>query len=134
MVTIDSAIPAEQLHSINSQTIPSSSGCLGTPSGLDPTRYCSSGSEMRRKRGQYSLTILQEYYYNFLSVDKVFFFFFFWHTMQIVEKLKEIQPSKQKENISNLPTRHHSHFNVGIYKHILGIFFRNKTCGPNDHV
>lgn len=53
--------------------------------------------------------------------------------MQIVEKLKEIQPSKQKENISNRPTRHHSHFNAGIYKHSLDIFFRNKTCGPNDH-
>ena len=60
-------------------------------------------------------------------------FFFFWHTMQIVEKLKEIQPSKQKENISNRPTRHHSHFNAGIYIHSLDIFFRNKTCGPNDH-
>lgn len=94
MVTIDSAIPAEQLHSINSQTIPSSSGRLGAPPAWTPRAIVLQDPKRGEKEGN-TLTILQEYYSNSLSVDKVVFFLS--HTVQIVEKLKEIQPSNKRK-------------------------------------
>lgn len=94
MVTIDSAIPAEQLHSINSQTIPSSSGRLGAPPAWTPRAIVLQDPKRGEKRGQYS--------YHITGILLQFFKcgqsgFFLSHTVQIVEKLKEIQPSNKRK-------------------------------------